>query len=433
MKLRIILVGQPNVGKSCLLNALVGPEVIVSNYPGTTVEVTTAEKTVAGEEMVFLDSPGIYSISDRSEEEKVTEKALFEEEIDGAIIIADSVSLERSLYLAFQVLEAEIPVVIALNFVESAEKKGIRIAHKKLSKILGAPVIPINPLKKWGMGELVNALLEIKETKGKTFTVRYDDHIEDAIMKVSSQVTRTQLPKRFVALRVLEEDADFYRYLRDKRTIKAVKEGLIEHPNVAEDIAITRYGTAAFIAGKVTHLVHVEEAARSVDERLDGALLHSLGGPILTILTFVAIFGALLFIGSWIQDILTGFTEYLLSLIHLGAGFGGTALEAGLAGMMAGISIALPYVFIFYILFTLIEDAGLLSRFVVNLERFLRWFNLPGRAIIPLALGLGCTVPATRSTRILFTKKEKFFTASLLSCVPCSSRIAIIMGSWLFW
>ncbi|MEA1957765.1 MAG: FeoB small GTPase domain-containing protein, partial [Euryarchaeota archaeon] len=156
MKLRIILVGQPNVGKSCLLNALVGPEVIVSNYPGTTVEVTTAEKTVAGEEMVFLDSPGIYSISDRSEEEKVTEKALFEEEIDGAIIIADSVSLERSLYLAFQVLEAEIPVVIALNFVESAEKKGIRIAHKKLSEILGAPVIPLNPLKKWGIDELVN-------------------------------------------------------------------------------------------------------------------------------------------------------------------------------------------------------------------------------------------------------------------------------------
>ena len=430
MKLRIILVGQPNVGKSCLLNALVGPEVIVSNYPGTTVEVTTAKKMVAGGEIAFLDSPGIYSISDRSEEEKVTEKALFEEEIDGAIIIADSVSLERSLYLASQVLEAEIPVVIALNFVESAEKKGIIIAHKKLSKILGAPVIPINPLKKWGIEELVNALLEIKETKGKTFTVRYDDHIEDAIREISSQVTRTQtqLPKRFVALRVLEEDADFYGYLRDKRTIEAVKESLIEHPKVAEDIAITRYGTAAFIAGKVTHLVHVEEAARRLDERLDGALLHALGGPILTILTFVTIFGALLFIGSWIQDVLTGFTEYLLSLIHLGAGFGGTALEAGLAGMMAGISIALPYVFIFYILFTLIEDAGLLSRYVVNLERFLRWFNLPGRAIIPLALGMGCTVPATRSTRILFTKKEKFFTASLLSCVPCSSRIAIIMG-----
>ncbi|MCK4731969.1 MAG: ferrous iron transport protein B, partial [Methanophagales archaeon] len=427
MKLRIILVGQPNVGKSCLLNALVGPEVIVSNYPGTTVEVTTAEKTVAGEEIEFLDSPGIYSISDRSEEEKVAEKALFEEEIDGAIIIADSVSLERSLYLTFQVLEAEIPVVIALNFVESAEKKGIIIAHKKLSKILGAPVIPINPLTKRGMGGLVNALLEIKETK-KTFTVRYDDHIEDAIREVSSQVTRTQLPKRFVALRVLEEDADFYGYLSDKRTIKAVKEGLIEHPKVAEDIAITRYGTAAFITEKVTHLVHVEEAARSLDERLDGAFLHSLGGPILTILTFVTIFGALLFIGSWIQDILTGFTEYLLSLIHLGVGFSSTALEAGLAGMMAGISIALPYVFIFYILFTLIEDAGLLSRYVVNLERFLRWFNLPGSAIIPLALGLGCTVPATRSTRILFTKKEKFFTAALLSCVPCSSRIAIIMG-----
>ena len=428
MKLKILLVGQPNVGKSSLLNALVGPKVIVSNYPGTTVEITKAKKVFDGTKIEFEDTPGIYSISDRSAEEKVTERALFEENPDGAMIIADSVSLERSLYLAFQVLEAEIPVVIALNFVESAEKRGITIDHKKLGKILGVPVIPINPLTKSGINELVGALLKIKKTKEEVFTVRYDDDIEKAIKKISFQVTKTRLPRRFVALRVLEEDADFYKYLKDEEIIEEAKKGLVDHPKVSEDLSITRSGTAAFIAEKITRITSVAEKSKSLEERVDRVLLHRVWGPFLTILTFVAIFGALLFLGSWMQDTLMGFTGSFLSAIHLGGGFIGTALEAGLTGLMAGVSIALPYVFLFYILFTLVEDTGLLSRFAVNLERFLRGLNLPGKAIIPLALGLGCTVPGVRATRILASGKERFYTASLFTAVPCSSRIAIIMG-----
>jgi len=146
-ELKILLIGQPNVGKSTLLNSLVGPKVIVSNYPGTTVEVTKAKKTFDGTKIEFEDTPGIYSISDRSEEEKVTERALFESDIDGAVVIADAISLERSLYLVFQVLEAKIPVIVALNFIEGAEEKGIIIDHNKLSQLLSIPVVPINPIK----------------------------------------------------------------------------------------------------------------------------------------------------------------------------------------------------------------------------------------------------------------------------------------------
>jgi len=429
MKLKVLLVGQPNVGKSCLLNALVGPKVIVSNYPGTTVEITRAEKIIAGKKIEFIDSPGTYSISDRSEEEKVTEKALFEEKIDGAIIVADSSSLERSLYLAFQVLEAQIPTVLALNFVESAKKKGITINSKNLGKILGIPVIPINPLTKYQINELINIVLEIKEIKTRAFRVKYDDDIEEAIRNVSSQVIETCLPRRFIALRLLEEDIDFYRYLKDRKIVEKVKEGLAKHPKVDEDIAITRFGTAAFIAQKVTQIVPVEEASKSLEDRTDRIALHGVWGPTITFLTFAAIFSVLLYLGSWMQDTLMGFVEgSILPAIHLGNGFLGMALEAGLTGVMAGITIALPYVFLFYFLFTLIEDTGILSRFVVNLERFLRKLNLPGRAIIPLALGLGCTVPGVRATRILDSEKERFYTASLFTAVPCSSRIAIVMG-----
>ncbi len=425
---KVLLVGQPNVGKSSLLNAMVGPTVIVSNYPGTTVEVIKAKKVFEGTRIEFEDTPGIYSISDRSEEEKVTEKALFEEDIDGAIILADAVSLERSLYLVFQVMEAGVPVVVGLNFIESAEKKGIVIDYRKLAKLLGVPVVPINPLKRKGINELLRAFLKIKGTRVEPFTVKYDDDIENAIDGISSQVSG-KLPKRFVSLRVLEEDKDYYKYLKDVKIIDKVKENLTNHPKVAWDISITRYGTAAFIAEKITSLVKIDEASKNMEDRIDRLLLHRAWGPIITGLSFAGIFAVLLFLGGWVEEALMSFAdEFIIPALNLGEGFIGVVLEAGLTGVMAGISIALPYVFLFYIFFTLIEDSGLLSRFVINMERFMRKLDLPGKAIIPLALGLGCTVPGARATRILSCDKERFYTTSLFTAIPCSSRIAIIMG-----
>ena len=427
-ELKIVLIGQPNVGKSCLLNALVGPRVTVSNYPGTTVEITKAKKKFNNTEIEFMDTPGIYSISDRSEEEKITEKALFEEKVDKAIIIADSTSLERSLYVVLQILEAQIPVTIALNFVEEAEKKGIKINYEKLEKILRIPIVPINPLTKKGINELVDVLLKNEKITEDMFTVGYDDDIEEAIDKISPYIKEIQLPKRFIALRILEEDIDFYKYLKDEKIIKEVKKGLYKHPEVSEDISITRYGTAAFIAEKVTQITPLKKE-KNLQDKIDNILLHKTWGPLTTGLFLLAIFVILLYLGNLMQSVLMGLTESFLSSF-------GTAehsiiamvLVQGLTGLAAGVSIALPYVFLFYLLLGLLEDTGLLSRFIVNAERFLKKLGLPGKSFIPLALGLGCTAPATRATRVLSSKKEQIHTASLFAFVPCSSRIAIIMG-----
>ena len=427
-KLKILLVGQPNVGKSSLLNALVGPKVTVSNYPGTTVEVTRAEKIFNKTKISFEDTPGIYSISDRSEEEKLTERALFEEKSDGAIIITDATSLERGLYLVLQVLEAQISTVLALNFIEDAEKKGIRINYKRLEKILNIPVLPLNPLTKRGIDELLNVVLKIKKKKGETFVVGYDDDIEEAIDKISSRLIKSRLPKRFVALRILEGDKDFYKYLKNKRIIEEIKKSLKNHPKVAEDISITRYGTAAFIAKEVTQIVPIEKGVKNIEEEVDKVLLHSFWGPLITILFFVVIFGLLLFFGNLIQEILLGFTENIFSSFGPRDSVLILILSQALYGLMVGISIALPYVFLFYLLLGLLEDIGILSRFIVSAERFLRKLGLPGKSFIPLCLGFGCSVPAIRATRILSCKKEKFCTASFFTCVPCSSRIAIVMG-----
>jgi ferrous iron transport protein B len=274
----------------------------------------------------------------------------------------------------------------------------------------------------------VDELVKIKEIPERLFTVKYDDHIEEALNRISTQLKENPLPSRFIALRALEGDKDFYHYLKDTRVIEKVKRDLIEHPRVAEDISITRYGTAAFIAERATYIIPLKDISESRGERIDKILLDKSWGPFLTILTFIAIFAVLLLLGNWIQGILMELTESVLSTVHLGGGLAGASIEAGLSGLMAGVSIALPYVFLFYLLLSLLEDVGLLSRFVVNLERFSKKFNLPGKAFIPLALGLGCTAPAIRGTRILDGKKEQFYASSFFTSVPCSSRIAIVMG-----
>jgi len=425
--LKILLIGQPNVGKSSLLNAIVGNKVTVSNYPGTTVEVTKAKKKVGGTEIEFRDTPGIYSISDRSEEEKVTEKALFEEEIDGTIVVADATSLERSLYMTLQVLEAKIPTILALNFVEDARKKGIQIDSEKLEKLLNIQIVPVNPITKKGIDKLVRLIPEIRDIAERSFQVEYDDHIEQAVNDISLQV-EGELSKRFVALRVLEKDEDFYGYLKDDRIFKSVEEKLHDHPEVARDISITRYGTASFIAEQVTQITHLEEG-KQLTKKIDDILLHKGWGLLITGLFLFVLFGLLLFLGNFVQGILMELTEnFLSSLLIDNSSIAALVLVQGLTGVVAGISIALPYVFLFYLFLGVLEDSGLLSRFIVNAERFLKKIGLPGKAFIPLALGLGCTVPAVRATRLMSSKKEQFHTASLFAFIPCSSRIAIIMG-----
>ncbi|MBL7123951.1 MAG: ferrous iron transport protein B [Actinobacteria bacterium] len=426
-KIKVLIIGQPNTGKSTLLNALIGTKVIISNYPGTSVEITSGKKIVSGVEIEFSDTPGIYSISDRSEEEKVTGNALFEEKVDAAVVIADAMSIERSLYIILQIMEARIPTIVAVNFVEEAEKKGIKIDFKRLEKILSIPVLPINPLTKKGINKLTDKILANKISTEQYFDIRYDDHIEDVINEVSAQV-RGDLPVRFVSLRVLEGDEDFKKYLKRGNIVEKIKAGLKSHPEVSNDISITRYGTASFIAEEVVEMVSLE-SERRLQSRIDKIILHKILGPTVTIIFLIMIFGILLYLGNFIQGFLMNSSGILLGkLSGVSQSIISIILISGLEGLVAGISIALPYVFLFYFIFGLLEDVGFLPRFVINVERFTKKIGLPGKAFIPLALGMGCTAPATTATRVLANKKEQFHTAIFFGFVPCSSRIAIIMG-----
>lgn len=230
--LRVILIGQPNVGKSSLLNALVGSKVIISNYPGTTVEITQSTKIINGKRLNIIDTPGIYSISDMSEEEKVAEKALFNEKNDVVILVIDATSLNKSLYLLLQIIEAQVPVLLALNFIEEANKKGIFINIDRLEAILNIPLITINPITKKGIKKLTDEAIKLNRKKSD-FEIHYDDHIEEAIQELCLYIEDSELPKRFIAIRILERDDDFYKYITEQNKLELIRDKIKDnHPNI---------------------------------------------------------------------------------------------------------------------------------------------------------------------------------------------------------
>lgn len=426
--IKIGFIGQPNVGKSAAFNYLAGFKAMVSNYPGTTVEVTEARVRFGGQTIELVDTPGIYSLSDASEEERVTKSFLLSDQADAIVDIVDCTALERSLYLTLQVLELGVPLVVGLNFYEEARRRGIVVDPDRLEEELGVPVEAINALTGKGIPRLLWRALE--ERAPRPFAIKYDDHIEWAIGEVERLLAGPPTPPRFAAIRALEGDEDFIKYA--KHRVEEIKAQVSLHSDIAMDIAVSRHGVASLLARRSSH-IRKKPVRLGVGEWFDNFILHPLWGTIFTALVFLAIFASLFWLGGAIQGFLSALFEERV-LPHLLAGLErlGPAVKEvvanGLLGAEAGIAIAIPYVGIFYLVLAFLEDVGILPRMVLLLDRYMRRMGLPGRAVIPLMLGLGCTVPAIRSTRVLESRVERLKVAFLLSLVPCSSRTAIILG-----
>ena len=417
--MKVLLIGQPNVGKSSLINALTGAKVMVSNYPGTTIDIIEGKVIKDGVEYVFVDTPGIYSLFPSSLEEKITDEIVLNGDYDFVIQVIDAISLERSLVITMSLIELGIPLILAINFWEDAEKKGIEINFKKLEEMLGIKVVKINPIKKNGIKELEKNL---REAKKSDFNIIYDDDIEYAIQKTMELVERVKLSKRGVAVKILEGDEiAIKKYGVKKDEIVKIE----RHPNLSRDIQITKSGYASIIAKNVTNLRKKEERMNSIDNFL---FSNWIMGAIFSILTFFAIFFSLIYIGGWFQDTLTSLFQPIIESVAKNKDFWSIVLKQSLIGVAAGISIAIPYIGIFYIILAIMEDSGILARFIIILNRIFKKIGLPGKAIIPIMLGLGCSVAAMRSSRILASREDRIKVAFLFSFVPCSSRAAIIFG-----
>jgi len=448
-QLRIALAGNANVGKSAIFNQLTGLNQIVGNWPGKTVERAEGTLHFKGHTIRIIDLPGIYSLSTFSMEEIVSRDYIAVEKPDIIINVIDASALERNLYFTLQLLELEAPIIIDLNQVDFAAKKGIKIDAEKLSKTLGVPVNSSVAITGSGINELLStviAAIDKKETL-KPLKIRYGKEIEKRVQTIEKLVSSklpqlcTIYPARWIAIKLLERDTDVAGKLKNYEKGQEVLDHAEKLAGELEAIhgepspviiASEKYGFATKIAKAVTIIEAPPKI--SLEQKLDALTTHKISGyPILAAVLasmFVLIFtgGNLISDGlNYVFGILTTYTKTILfSLLPEIAV--SLIVNGVLSGIVAGITIALPYIVPFYILLALLEDSGYLPRAAFLMDNAMHKIGLHGKAFIPLILGYGCSVPACIGCRIMETERERFLSAFVVVLIPCAARTVVILG-----
>jgi ferrous iron transport protein B len=447
-QLRVALAGNANVGKSAIFNQLTGLNQVVGNWPGKTVERAEGTLHFKGYTIRVIDLPGIYSLSTFSIEEIVSRDYIAVEKPDVIINVVDASALERNLYFTLQLLELEAPIVMALNQVDFAAKKGIRINTEKLSEILGIPVVPTVAITGSGINELLTTVIEVAsgERKLKPLKVRFGAEVEKIVQELQRIVERTlpQLcevyPARWIATKLLERDSDVAGKLKNyeggaevleyAEKLAAELEKLHGEPSPVI-LASERYSIASKMAKEVTV---VEAPPRiSLEQKLDAITTHKiLGYPILV--GVVLVMFSLIFIGGslfsgFLESLFGGITSYIEGVLAFLPQAARSLITNGVfGGVVAGVTIALPYIVPFYIILALLEDSGYLPRAAFLMDNLMHKIGLHGKAFIPLVLGYGCSVPACIGCRIMETQRERLLVAFVVTLVPCAARTVVILG-----
>jgi ferrous iron transport protein B len=445
----IALVGSPNVGKSVLFNALTGAYVTVSNYPGTTVEVARGRLKAEGGPREVVDTPGMYSLLPITDEERVTRRLLLQERPETVVHVADAKNLERLLPLTLQLLEAGLPLVLAVNMIDEAERRGLRLRAEELERRLGVPVVATAGISGRGLPELMARLAASSPAVPASPTVTYDPSIEAAAAGLAERLDDGYtLSRRALALLLLQEDPEILALVLEHQP------GLLPAIQVAVEvarsassrppalrIALRRQEEARRLVEAA--LQPVRPAGRDIGERVSRLLVNPLTG--LPILLAVLYFGLYQFVGVLGAGVLVNFLERrvfdrLLTPLLVSAferwvpwatvrdlfvgEFGVLTL-----GLRYALAIVLPIVGTFFLAFSIMEDSGYFPRLALLVDRVFKKIGLNGRAVIPLVLGLGCDTMATMVTRTLETRRERVLATLLLAlAIPCSAQLGVILA-----
>ncbi|RLF59439.1 MAG: ferrous iron transporter B, partial [Thermoplasmata archaeon] len=377
--MKILLMGNPNVGKSVVFSRLTGSRVIASNYPGTTIEFTKGKVKFDGIEAELIDVPGVYSLHPVSKAEEVAIEML--EEGDLIINVVDATHLERNLYLTLQLIESGKPMIVALNMWDEAKHLGIEIDVEKLEKCLGVPVVPTVAITGEGIKRLVERLREAKSQKIK----RNDEERWGEIMKIIREVQRIE-----------HKHHTFLEKLSD--TTLSPFSGII----IAFLVLFATFELVRFIGEKlITYIfdpffqIYYLPIVERLSDILGEGILHKI----------------------LIGELINGEIDFVQSMGLL------------TTGVYVPFAMVLPYVFAFYFSLGLLEDFGYLPRIAVLLDGILHKLGLHGSAVIPMLLSMGCNVPGVLATRILEDKRQRFIAASLMAiCIPCMAQLAIIVS-----
>jgi ferrous iron transport protein B len=448
-ELRIALAGNANVGKSAIFNQLTGLNQVTGNWPGKTVERAEGTLFFEGYNIRVVDLPGTYSLSAYSMEEIVSRDYLAVDKPDIIVNVVDASALERNLYLTLQLVELELPIVMALNQVDFAAKKGLSIDSKKLSETLGVEVVPTVAVAGSGISELLSIVVKeaIKEKKTLPREIVYGKEIEEHIQAIQNLVVSKlpQLsaiyPSRWLAIKLLEKDSDIIEKvaaLPDGQTqLKLVDEVTAELETVHGEtppviMAAERYALASKIAKDIVTIVTSPRI--SLEQKLATVTTHKVLGYLILVGVVAAVFTVIFAGGNLLSGLLDSGLSWLSErTANLLASFlPSQAVElivnGVIGGIAAGITIALPYIVPFYVILALLEDSGYLPRAAFLMDNVMHKIGLHGKAFIPLILGYGCTVPACIGCRIMETKRERFLTAFVVMLIPCAARTVVILG-----
>lgn len=446
MEIRIALAGNPNSGKTTLFNNLTGSRQRVGNWPGVTVE--KKEGTLKGHnEVTIQDLPGIYSLSPYSLEEVVSRNYLVKEKPDAILNIVDGTNIERNLYLTTQLLELGIPVVVAVNMMDLVERNGDKIDISKLSQELDCPVIEISALKGKGTKEAALKAVEVAKSHHVAKILQtYTKDIETTLKKIEdvieNQVNRTML--RWYAVKVFERDERIDEFIQLDTAQKSQIEPWIQsvEEKIDDDsesiITSQRYD---FITKIVAHAVKKKGSKHelSISDKIDRIVTNRiLALPIFVLIMYcvytIAMGGTSISIGTmgtdWANDVLFGeivpnFFEGILTSLHVNDVLYGLIMD-GIVGGVGAVLGFVPQILVLFLLLSIMEDVGYMSRVAFIMDRIFRRFGLSGKSFIPMLVATGCGVPGIMASRTIEQDRDRKMTIMTTGFIPCGAKMPII-------
>jgi len=436
----VILVGNPNVGKSVIFSYLTGHYTEVSNFPGTTVEVTRGRMSLNGASAPLIDTPGVNSLLPRSEDERVTRDILLNEPPRAVVQVADAKNLRRALLLTLQLAEMGLPLVLTLNMQDEAAARGVHIDVADLGRRLGIDVLPAVATRGEGLAALPEA---VTTARASGFRAQYDGTIEAAITALEALLPEGTPGARALAVMALGSDEVPSPFPAEAQAqVETIRRETAARYDVPLVYAINQQRLRCVDCIVAAVYSKTESAGRPLGKQLGHLAMHPIWGwPVMALVLFglyqfVGVLGAGTLVdffegtifGEWINPWATRLIDNTLPVPLLRDFLVG---EYGIITMALsyGIAIVLPIVTTFFLAFSLLEDSGYLPRLAVMVNRPFKALGLNGKAVLPMVLGLGCDTMATMTTRILETRKERLQVTLLLALgVPCSAQLGVILG-----
>ena len=453
----VLLIGSPNVGKSLTFNKLTGMTAMVSNYPGTTVDIDEGNFTYEGKTVHITDPPGLYDLNTITEEERVAKLLVLDESFNLIVHVVDAKNIEKSIDLTLQLIEAGKELVLVLNMMDELEKIGATIDKEALSKELGIPIVLTSAAENRGLDELKHVIVnydsienEIVSQSNTLLDVDYGRSIELAISQIKDKInSRYPVSKRYLAISLLEGDEDIENLVNETEDYGLLSE-VVKNQRAKFDQPI-KYLTklrlvdyAKYIKTNFTTIDSVNAQNQdSFGEKLSRIMIHPVYG--LIILAFVLYFGLYLIVGILGAGILVDFLENTIFGQYINPAVTAVVVqyipwvpiqnlfvgEYGIVtlGLTYGFGIILPIVSLFFIVFSILEDSGYLPRLALLVDNGFKQIGLSGRSVIPFVLAVGCGSMATMVTRTLETRRERNIATMLMALtIPCSAQLGVIMA-----